>query len=363
MIHMIKINEQYFLTSKLRSFFEKKAKHSTFLVNTGDTEYDMEYCRESIKNGKIKDSDLWIFWLKHEAYLPFEDNFNNKKDTMHVLDLHNLCKELNIEEDRVVFINSDLDLSKNYDTWFTNSGFDKKINCIGFPWYFLAEKEDITQNIGKNPYNFVRYEDRKKLPSKRFISLNGTYNQSRKYIIDKLRKYQSVGYLSDLSNNEQIDDISIGSLVGGSRSDEASELKLDRFHKDSYFSIVNEAGGAWKAFNQDKVSAFFTEKITKPLYYGQPFILIGCKNSYKHLKNMGFEVYDDIFNITYDNFQTWEERTISAWKEIERVLSLSDNDFHKMFSSVQDKIIYNQERFFNYDGYVEDFINTLKELK
>ena len=341
MIHMIKINEQCLFTSKLRSFLEKKAKHSTFLVSTGDTEYDMEYCRESIKNGKIKDSDLWIFWLKHEAYLPFEDNFNNKKDTMHVLDLHNLCKELNIEEDRVVFINSDLDLSKNYDTWFANSGFDKKINCIGFPWYFLAEKQDITQNIGK------------KLPSKRFISLNGTYNQSRKYIIDKLRKYQSVGYLSDLSNNEQIDDISIGSLVGGSRSDEASELKLDRFHKDSYFSIVNE----------DKVSAFFTEKITKPLYYGQPFILIGCKNSYKHLKNMGFEVYDDIFNITYDNFQTWEERTISAWKEIERVLSLSDNDFHKMFSSVQDKIIYNQERFFNYDGYVEDFINTLKELK
>ena len=115
MIHMIKINEQCLFTSKLRSFLEKKAKHSTFLVSTGDTEYDMEYCRESIKNGKIKDSDLWIFWLKHEAYLPFEDNFNNKKDTMHVLDLHNLCKELNIEEDRVVFINSDLDLSKNYD--------------------------------------------------------------------------------------------------------------------------------------------------------------------------------------------------------------------------------------------------------
>ena len=137
---------------------------------------------------------------------------------------------------------------------------------------------------------------------------------------------------------------------------------LDDFHKDSYFSIVNEASGGWEAFNQDKLFAYCTEKITKPLYYGHPFILIGWKNSLKFLKEMGFKTYDDIFDESYDELETWEERTKAVWKEVERVLTLPDEKFYEKFDKVQEKVIYNQKRFFAYDGYVDDFITKLMKI-
>ena len=56
------------------------------------------------------------------------------------------CEELKLDERKVVFINGDLNLYKNYDT---------KFNCIGFPWYFLNDKENLIKNIGYNPYKYV----------------------------------------------------------------------------------------------------------------------------------------------------------------------------------------------------------------
>lgn len=338
-------------TTKLKVVFDRVCKNSIFDLSSGDAVfYDVDYYRSLIDGGHVKDTDLWIFWMKHEApcFFTFED----------IKNLHKACKELNLDESKVVFINGDMNLDKNYYEWFKNSGFDKPINCIGFPWYFLHDREDLKSNL----YKFIKYQDREVQPSKKFICLNGTYNKSRKYILDKLERntdYKESGYISDLSRGIKLDKISINKLVGEDRNDEPSVFLLDDFHKDSYFSIVNEASGGWEAFNQDDIHAYFTEKITKPLYYGHPFILIGWKNSLKFLKEMGFETYDDIFDESYDELETWKERTISAWKEIEKILSLPDDDFYHIFEEIQDRVIYNQQRFFNYDGYIDDFISKL----
>jgi len=82
----------------------------------------------------------------------------------------------------------------------------------------------------------------------------------------------------------------------------------------------------------------------------------------KFLKEMGFKTYDDIFDESYDELETWEERTRAVWKEIERVLTLPDKEFYEKFDKVQKKVIYNQKRFFAYDGYVDDFITKLMKI-
>jgi hypothetical protein len=334
-------------TIKLKVVFDRVCKNSIFDLSSGDAVfYDVDYYRMLKGNGYVKDTDLWIFWMKHEAYLPFETDIKN---------LHKVCEELNLDESKVVFINGDMNLSKNYNKWFKKSGFNKPINCIGFPWYFLHDREDLKTN----PYKFIKYQDREVQPSKKFICLNGTYNKSRDYIINKLDKFKNDGYLSNLSKGIKLDKISIDKLVGQDRNDEPSVFLLNDFHQDSFFSIINEAGGGWEAFDQDDIHSFLTEKITKPLYYGHPFILIGWKNSLKFLKEMGFETYDDIFDLTYDGMETWKERTVSAWKQIEKILSLPDDDFYHIFEEIQDKVIYNQQRFFNNDGYIDDFISKL----
>ena len=266
---------------------------------------------------------------------------------------------MKLDESKVVFINGDLDLDKNYDT---------KFNCIGFPWYLLNDRENLIKNIGNNPYKFVKYQDRGTLPSKRFINLNGNRTKPREYISDKLERFKNLGYISDLSKGIALDVVLtqkelLENLADGNAVfSDPNKNVLDFFHNDSYFSIVQESSGGWEAFDQDKIQSYFTEKITKPLYYGQPFILIGFKNSLKFLKEMGFETYDDIFDESYDEMETWEERTRAVWKEIEKVLTLSDNEFYEKLDKVQEKVIYNQNRFFTYDGYVDDLITKLMKI-
>ena len=342
-------NEVEWCTTKLKSIFKKICKNSIFaLRGGGKAEYDIDYYRSLIDGGYVKDNDLWIFWMKTESHSPNE-----------IRELHTVCEELKLDESKVVFINGDLTLDKNYDT---------KFNCIGFPWYFLNDKENLIKNKGYNPYKFVKYQDREVLPSKRFINLNGNYTKPREYILDRLEKFKSLGYISDLSKGITLD-VSLTekelleNLAGGNaRFLDPNKNVLDFFHNDSYFSIVPESSGGWEAFDQDKISAYFTEKITKPLYYGHPFILIGFKNSLKFLKEMGFETYDDIFDESYDDLETWEERTKAVWKEIERVLTLPDKEFYEKLDKVQEKVIYNQKRFFAYDGYVDDFITKLMKI-
>ena len=158
-----------------------------------------------------------------------------------------------------------------------------------------------------------------------------------------MERFKNLGYISDLSKGITLD-VSLTqkelleNLAGGNaRFLDPNKNVLDFFHNDSYFSIVQESGGGWEAFDQDKISAYFTEKFTKPLYYGQPFILIGFKNSLKFLKEMGFKTYDDIFDESYDELETWEERTRAVWKEIERVLTLPDKEFYEKLDKVQEK--------------------------
>ena len=347
-------NEVEWCTVKLKLLFEKVCKNSIFVLDSGKpVEYDIDYYRSLISGGHINDNSLWIFWMKHEAYLPFEPDVRN---------LHKVCNELDLDESKIVFVNSDLNLHNNYTEWFEKTDFKKPINCIGFSWYFLHDKQNLIDGLGNNPYEFVRYRDREKLPSKKFICLNGTHNKSREYIINKLEKYRNDGYLSDLSRGVKLDKISIDKLTGEYRNDEPSVFRLEDFHKDSYFSIVNEAGGGWEANNNDKILSFFSEKITKPLYYGHPFILIGWKNSLKFLKEMGFKTYDDIFDESYDELETWEERTKHVYHQVERLLKLSKKELKKIFEKVQDNVIYNQNRFFTYDGYVDDFITKLSNI-
>ena len=342
-------NEVEWCTTKLKLLFETVCKNSIFVLGGGgNVEYDIDYYRSLIDGGYVKDNDLWIFWMKTESHSPNE-----------IRELHTVCEELKLDERKVVFINGDLNLYKNYDT---------KFNCIGFPWYFLNDKENLIKNIGYNPYKFVKYKDRDVLPGKKFINLNGNYTKPREYILDRLEKFKNFGHISNLNKGITLDTLlTKGEILENLADGNASFLKpsdnlLDFFHNDSYFSIVQESGGGWEAFDQDKIYAYFTEKITKPLYYGHPFILIGFKNSLKFLKDMGFKTYDDVFDESYDEMETWEERTKAVWKEVEKVLTLSDSKFNILFEKVQDNVIYNQKRFFTYEGYVDDFITKLMKI-
>ena len=57
---------------------------------------------------------------------------------------------------------------------------------------------------------------------------------------------------------------------------------------DRTFSIVVES-------IYDDLSVFLDEKIWKPIYNYHPFIMVGCPNSLKKLREMGFQNFSSVY--------------------------------------------------------------------
>ena len=50
---------------------------------------------------------------------------------------------------------------------------------------------------------------------------------------------------------------------------------------------------------------FITEKTFRPLHYGRLFLVIGSPSFEKNLKNLGFDIFDDILDKSYDNLESY----------------------------------------------------------
>ena len=56
---------------------------------------------------------------------------------------------------------------------------------------------------------------------------------------------------------------------------------------------------------------YLSEKTFKPIRAQQLFLMCGPANSIKHLRDLGFDVFDDIIDHTYyDSESDWEKRII-----------------------------------------------------
>lgn len=87
-------------------------------------------------------------------------------------------------------------------------------------------------------------------------------------------------------------------------------------------------------------SVLLTEKTFKPIGIKKPFILLGAKNSHKFLKKIGFLLYDELFDYSFDD-KSYDERFYSVTKQIENILKIPTKELIKKIHSIDEKIRYN----------------------
>ena len=69
---------------------------------------------------------------------------------------------------------------------------------------------------------------------------------------------------------------------------------------------------------------YCTEKIYKPIIYGQPFMTIGPVGILEHLKGMGYETFEGLFDESYDSDENWKGRTNHVSLETKRIFDNFD---------------------------------------
>ena len=116
----------------------------------------------------------------------------------------------------------------------------------------------------------------------------------------------------------------------------------DKAYRDTYIAYVTETSinsSYW----------FWSEKIWRPIMAGQLFLFLAYPNSVQHLRDLGFDVYDDIIDNSYDKEQDWHKRITMLHQEIERLLSLNLVDIFKNLTErrLRNYNYFYSKKFFN----------------
>jgi hypothetical protein len=109
---------------------------------------------------------------------------------------------------------------------------------------------------------------------------------------------------------------------------------------------------------------FITEKTCTALFFKKPFIVLGAMGFHQELKNMGFELYDELFDYSFDTDANLTNRINGI---INNINNLKDQDYDLLRQQVKDKVEHNYNRIVELATtrkYVPDFmlqyIDTIK---
>jgi hypothetical protein len=119
---------------------------------------------------------------------------------------------------------------------------------------------------------------------------------------------------------------------------------------DSYLHLVSEASV------HDKI--FLTEKTWKPIASGQLFLIWGNAGIVDHLRRLGFDVFDDIIDHSYDSEPDHRSRLRMIHREIHRLVQV---DFAEIYAKTLDRRQGNLQKFID-DELIHPWVTRINNI-
>ncbi len=106
--------------------------------------------------------------------------------------------------------------------------------------------------------------------------------------------------------------------------------------RQSYIDLVQE--------NKVCVANVLGDKSSKPLYWRKMFLTIGGPYWYRNFQDMGFKLYDELFDYSFDSNPSFEERWKHIMKQCDKILEMDRDDIKQIETTLQPKLEYNAKR-------------------
>ena len=84
------------------------------------------------------------------------------------------------------------------------------------------------------------------------------------------------------------------------------------------------------------------------LGFCKPFLVIGCAGWYKTFSKLGFKLYDELFDYSFDEIESFRYRHKHIMNQIKDILSMDENEFNSRISSLKDKLEFNKRHLVEY---------------
>tara|TARA_Y100000361_G_scaffold84286_1_gene74704 strand:- start:6819 stop:7979 length:1161 start_codon:yes stop_codon:yes gene_type:complete len=239
--------------------------------------------------------------------------------------------------------------------------------------FFRLNNGKILSVVDNILYNGTTY---KKFNYKyNFISLNGTRKTHRVKLVKDIHNINRIVYSyypfedeNQMESYYEYDDDERKYLRELTELNEIyDEVIFDKvldkpLNEQSKEEIIDKMANKWEAFQQsvpleylqscaDLVTdAFFgdglsfTEKTWKPVCHKKPYILMSSRNVHKALQVMGYELYDELFDYSFDD-KDFDERYKSIVSQVKTLCELTVSDFAHEVSKLKPKIEYNYHHF------------------
>ncbi len=260
-----------------------------------------------------------------------------------------------------IFINGDLAIIPNIKEYLkVNAISPGNIKTYGFPFGLLSRTRKRITYLNANN-KIANYNS---IPTKHFICLNASPSHSRAKLINWLHE-------TNIIDKCHWSWLRRGGTDGGSH-----HLLLENFINTAIFDFrkIKELDMSLDELdthvNQDAVSDFYyltdslidigsestpspfqfiTEKTWKPYLHGKVSFFFNCQSYYAILKNLGFELYDEIFDYSFDTIVDLDERLSAYFNELKRISEIPIEELQKKILSIEGKIMRNRNHAWNCD--------------
>jgi hypothetical protein len=284
--------------------------------------------------------------------------------------LDNLIEKYKFDNDDVYMVSANLKANENYTkNKFTIIPYNFFINRLDFLSIDKLDKYRLKQF--ENEY--VKYINNNKINKKKkhFVCFNG---------IPKLHRLLMFGMIK---SNPILNNTTILSLRNSKSNNSKSfyeEVLNNSVHETiidffkTYDSNINYSYDTqdwdslydWGNFINEKAhnstfvnivtetmcnneSIFLTEKIYKPIYMCQPFIIFGNPNSLTKLKEYGFKTFDKWWDESYDTELDFNSRFEKITKVLQEIASWDFDKCHQMTIQMEEIFIHNYKQLLTTD--------------
>jgi hypothetical protein len=307
--------------------------------DTYDREHTCLVLQDFIENNRSDHLYLTMFNVT-EAFLNMDSGLYFKR-------INDIASKVKYSE----FINCNLMVGEHasYSSKFllTDPLVIDKFTC--YPYTFLNRTiNNITSTLCKSPdYHNIR-------PSKHAICYNGNPILPRAMILDGLAE---IGMLKNLhyswmlrtritENLFQLYDYYVKNF------DYKTKVVLD--HDDISIGINQDTVDDFLYFNDSLIEIgaetnpepyqlIYTEKTWKPILLGKFFLLYAHAWYYENLEKMGFQLYDEVFDYSFDQEFDTNKRLSMYIDEVKRLLSIPIEELQQQLIDINHKVIYNKE--------------------
>jgi hypothetical protein len=248
-------------------------------------------------------------------------------------------------------MNGDINVKQNVREYAESINIDvADIYCHGFPFGLLHRTRKRLTKL--NPSKATM--DYNSPTAKHFICMNASNSHHRLKLLDNLHETQVIDkcYWSWLRRNASEDNDAVLAKFSEGFFDfrriKELDMSLDQLEFEDNQDTVNDFYYLTDSLidigvETDHRYQFITEKTWKPLLYGKVSLFLQGKNYHtKLLTSLGFELYDEIFDYSFDKVEDEYWRHEAFCEEITRLSKIPIEELQRKIVSIKDKIERNR---------------------